>query len=364
MNIKLSSGALYRAAVIVAAIWILHSFVEALLAACVTAIASWPLYNRFRLRFAPRIGSSTTAVLFTLLMVVFVLAPMVFAFGAMVTEAHALLVEIAAADKAGISVPHWLPEMPLIGPWVAARWQHEIAHPGSLMMWTQRTDATALLAWAQSLGQFMGRHALIIGFAVLVLFFLYQEGDALAVEVRRVLRHALGERAEGYVDLAVRAARGAVNSMLVVGLFDGFACAVAYAVAGVPHAAMWAAITGALAIVPFLGYLAVAAVTLQLAMAGAAKSAVVSLALGCAVLVCGDKIVRPLIAANGVRLRFVWVLIGCLGGFETLGLVGLVIGPVLLTLARELWKQRVRDVTTPHADDRSSPNSDPTPMVR
>jgi predicted PurR-regulated permease PerM len=34
----------------------------------------------------------------------------------------------------------------------------------------------------------------------------------------------------------------------------------------------------------------------------------------------------------------------CLGGFEALGLVGLVIGPVVLSLARELWEQRVRDL--------------------
>jgi predicted PurR-regulated permease PerM len=43
-------------------------------------------------------------------------------------------------------------------------------------------------------------------------------------------------------------------------------------------------------------------------------------------------------------LRFVWVLMGCLGGFEVLGLIGLVLGPVVLTLARELWEQHVRDV--------------------
>ena len=41
-----------------------------------------------------------------------------------------------------------------------------------------------------------------------------------------------------------------------------------------------------------------------------------------------------MVARNGVRLRFVWVLMGCLGGFEVLGLVGLVIGPVVLTLAQ------------------------------
>ena len=229
-------------------------------------------------------------------------------------------------------------------------------------MWTQRTDPAALLTWAHSLGEFMARHALIITFTVLVLFVLYQEGEALAGEVRRVLRQAVGERAEAYVDLAARATRASVNSMLVVGLFDGLASGAAYALAGVPHAALWAAITGALAIVPFLGYVAVAALTLQLAMAGATEPAVVSLVMGCIILVCGDKIVRPAIAGSGVRLRFVWVLIGCLGGFETLGLVGLVIGPVVLALTRELWKQRVRDAAACDTHDRPSPKPDPRPM--
>ena len=98
-----------------------------------------------------------------------------FAFGALLTEAHALLLEIAAADKKGIVVPQGLENAPLIGPWLAARWQSQLASPGALLTWTQRTDATALLAWAQSLGQFMVRHAFIIGFTILLLFFLYQE---------------------------------------------------------------------------------------------------------------------------------------------------------------------------------------------
>ena len=214
---------------------------------------------------------------------------------------------------------------------------------------------TALLAWAQSLGQFMARHLFIIAFTILVLFFLYQEGESLAEGFRRVLRHRIGERAEGYVDLAMRALRASVNSMLVVGLFDGFASWVAYAIAGVPHAALWAAITGSLALVPFLGYVAVTALTLQLAMTGAATPALLSFGLGCVVLFCGDKIVRPVVARGGTRLPFVWVLMGCLGGFEVLGLVGLVIGPVVLTLTRELWEQRVRDLALPDVTDPTSP---------
>ena len=104
-------------------------------------------------------------------------------------------------------------------------------------LWAQRTDTSALLGWAQSVGQFVGRHVFIILFAILMLFFLYQEGESLARNFRRLLRHHIGERAEGYVDLATRSLRASVNSMLVVALFDGFGTGVAYVIAGVPHAA-------------------------------------------------------------------------------------------------------------------------------
>ena len=190
--------------------------------------------------------------------------------------------------------------------------------------------------------------------AIIVLFFLYQEGESLAEGFRRVLRRRIGEHADGYVDLATRAVRASVNSMLVVALFDGFASGAAYAIAGVPRAAVWAAVTGLLALVPFLGYVAVGALTLQLAMTVTTASPVLAFGLGCFVLLCGDKIVRPVVARDGIRLRFVWVLMGCLGGFEVLGLIGLVIGPVVLTLARELWEQRVRDLAVADFTDSKS----------
>ena len=346
MSLSLDAGWAYGALIVVLTAWILHGFIESLLAACVTAIASWPLYRQFAARLPGRMARSATPVLFTSVMTVFVLAPLMFAFGALLTEAHALALEIATADRTGIAVPGWLENVPLAGPWLAARWESELAHPGGLSLWAQRVEPGALLSRAQSLGQFMGRHLLIILFTILVLCFLYQKGEALAEGVRRELRHRIGERAEAYADVATRAVRASVNSMLVVALFDGFATWVAYAVAGVPHAALWAAITGSLALVPFLGYVAVIGLTLKLAMTGAATPALLSFVFGCLVLFCGDKVVRPVVARDGTRLPFVWVLIGCLGGFEVLGLVGLVIGPVLLSLTGELWKQRLRDLAT------------------
>ena len=343
MNLKLTAGGFYGMLIIVLSAWILHAFLEALLAACVTAIASWPLYRLFTACMPRWMGRSAVCLGFTSLMIVFVLAPLVVAFGALLTEAHALLLGIAAADNAGIAVPRWVVNTP----WLADLWESHLARAGALRAWTERIEPTVLLTGAQSLGQFMFRHLFIIVFTILVLFFLYQEGERLAEDFLLMLRHRIGERAEAYVELATRAVRAAVNSMLLVGLFAGAATGLAYAALGVPHPVLRGAITGALGLVPFLGYVAVAALTLQLAMMGSAATALLAGVLGSLILFFGDKVVRPVLARDGTCLPFVWVLIGCLGGFEVLGLVGLVIGPVVLTLARELWAQRVRDLAVP-----------------
>jgi len=311
-----------------------------LLAACVTAVATWPHYAKFAGRMPARMKGGGAALAFTSLIAFFVLAPMLFAFGALVAEGHALLLELANADRKGFAVPGWLENLPLAGPWLAERWQTELAHPEALSLWIRRADAGALLAQAQSLGHFMARQVYIIGFAILVLFFLYQQGEAIARELRQELRDRIGVQADAYVDVGVGAVRASTNSMLAVGLFVGCATWAAYAVAGASHAYLWAAITGALSVVPFLGYGAAAAVSLQLALHGATTPSLLALSLGCSVLFFGDKVVRPAIARDGTHLPFVWVLMGCLGGFEALGLVGLVIGPVSLALARELWQQR------------------------
>jgi predicted PurR-regulated permease PerM len=347
VNSTITPARIYAAIVLVLSAWVLHGFVLGLLVASVIAIASWPLYVRFSARLPVRMRGRTSAALFTCVVVALVLAPMLFASWALLSEGQGLVRELVAADRQGMPVPQWLASVPLLGAWAAARWQSELAHPGALLLWAQHADPKALVGWAQSLGQFAARHGLIMLFSILLLFFLYQQGDALARDARRVLREAIGESANRYLDIVTRAVSASVSSMLLVGLFDGVVTGVAFALAGAPRPAEWGAIIGALAAVPFLGYAGVAALALRLAIQGHAALAAFCLALGSLVLFIGDKIVRPSVAREGMHLPYVWVLMGCIGGFEVLGLVGLVIGPVVLALARELWDQRVREISRP-----------------
>ena len=40
---------------------------------------------------------------------------------------------IAEADGKGIVLPPWLAHAPLVGTWLAARWQGQLSHPGALL---------------------------------------------------------------------------------------------------------------------------------------------------------------------------------------------------------------------------------------
>src|SRR6185369_847434 len=210
MNLQLTPRRILGAAILASALWVVHGFIQPMLAACVIAIASWPLYLRFALCVPRRLGASAAPVLFTVVITLFVLAPMVFAAGALLSEAHTLLAEIAAADSRGIPVPWWLEGVPVVGPWAAESWHSELAHPQALLAWTRRADPAALLGWAQSLGQFTGHHVLVIGFTILLLVFLYRDGEALAAGLRRAARQAVGESSERYVDLVARGLRSSV----------------------------------------------------------------------------------------------------------------------------------------------------------
>jgi predicted PurR-regulated permease PerM len=116
MNVKITRARFYGALIVALSAWILHSFFLPLLVACVTAIASWPLYRQFVVRLPRRTPPSATSLIFTSVMTLFVLAPLMFASGALLAEAQALLLEIAAFDEEGIAVPSWVENVPLVGP--------------------------------------------------------------------------------------------------------------------------------------------------------------------------------------------------------------------------------------------------------
>ena len=346
-NLKTSTRWIAGVLITGLSISILWSFLKVLLWAAIIAVATWPIYRRFARHMPSSMASNVTPLLFTVLVALVVLGPPVFAFGTLAAHARAW-VDTVLADSNEFVAPAWLSTVPVVGPNLV---EHFHTH-GGLSAWVQRVDAAEVLRWLQPVGEFAGRHLFRIAFTVLLLFFLYRSGEALAHDLRRLIHESVGDRANHYIELAIRGLRATMGSTLIVGIFDGVLTGIACAIAQLPDAHVWGALTGLLAAIPFLGYVVVFSAFLALLGGGSAIAAWAVLATGAVILFTGDKVIRPILVGSSTQLGFVWVLMGTLGGLELLGFIGIFVGPVVLALAGALWSERTTRI-----------NRDRTPQV-
>jgi hypothetical protein len=96
-------------------------------------------------------------------------------------------------------------------------------------------------------------HRLVnFGLAFLCLFFFYKDGEVLNRQITAIGSRWFGEaRWSHYAQKIPTAIRATVNGLVLVGLAEGVLIGIGYALAGLPSAALWAAATGILAIIPF-----------------------------------------------------------------------------------------------------------------
>jgi predicted PurR-regulated permease PerM len=52
-----------------------------------------------------------------------------------------------------------------------------------------------------------------------------------------------------------------------------------------------------------------------------------------------DNILRPALISNSSQAPFFLVMFGVLGGIAAFGLIGIFLGPVILTIASAVWKE-------------------------
>ena len=327
------------AALMLLALWILRHFLPALAWAAVLAIATWPLYARFLALFAGVWHAKFLApLLFTLLVgIVFVLPLTLFAIE--VGRESLFLVRWARSIEAtGLPVPDWLQHAPF-GGYVLQWWQDNLVDPGAAKDMIGRIDRSVLFEWTRSIGiQLLGRSTILV-FTLVALFFLYRDGRSLGRQLAGLLHRAFGQAGEHLSHHIVAAIRGTVDGLVLVGLVEGVLLGVAYAIAGLPHATLLGAATCVLAMIPFGAPLIFGLCALFLVAQGSTVGAAVLLGYGVAITFIADHFARPALIGGAVRLPFLWVLLGLLGGVETFGLLGLFLGPAVMAALMALWRE-------------------------
>jgi predicted PurR-regulated permease PerM len=66
---------------------------------------------------------------------------------------------------------------------------------------------------------------------------------------------------------------------------------------------------------------------------------VLLLAWGAVLVHPTDNVLRPLLISSRAHVPFLLVMFGALGGLSSFGLVGVFIGPALLTVGLAIWRE-------------------------
>jgi predicted PurR-regulated permease PerM len=322
-------------------LWLSATFVPALLWAAVIGIAIDPVYTRAEARW-PRGCAAALPALATLLIASVVLVPLTLGLIEAAREARVVAAWLADARAHGVPQPAWIATMPFSTD-LASWWQTHLGTPeGTAIEW-ERLRGVVLAEQSQLVGRSLIHRSVVFLFTLVALFFLLRERDALVGQLNIAARKLFGPSGERIGVQLVRSVRGTIDGLVLVGIGEGAVMAVVYLVAGVPHPLLLGFLTAIGAMIPFGAALLFAVASGLLIGMGAVGWAVAVFAIGMVVIGIADHFVRPAMIGGSTRLPFLWVLVGILGGVETMGLLGLFVGPAVMATLIMLWRDYVGD---------------------
>lgn len=318
---------------------IVNKFIPSIVWAAIIVIATYPLYKRWRTYFGTY--ENLSAFLFTTLMSLLFLLPLSWLIGILIKESQIFVGFLQELNKNGGAAPDFLTKLPWVSTELVKYWDENLGQPGNIKHLLSNFHLTITPAgyYIKLIGVDIAHRGFQAGFTLLTLFFFYRDGDKLLLQIKNVGEFCLGDRWFRYSDRLPQALRATVNGTIVVGIGVGILMGICYALVSFPAPTLTGFITALAAMIPFVVPIIFIIVALILLSLGNLISAIIVLIWGTLVMFVADHFIKPVMIGGAIQLPFLAVLFGILGGVETLGLLGLFVGPIVMVLFVTLWQE-------------------------
>lgn len=318
----------------IACLLVLRPFISALLWAAILAFTTWPACRFLRDRAGFSAGFAAGLMVLALFLVIVV--PIVLATPTRREDIEALQGGIERLITESLpSLGAWLRTLPYVGDsiggWLGG-FQSDVEGVTALLR--PYAGNIAQNALAILLAALSGLAEMLL--AILLAFFLFRDGPAIAARAESLLVRMGGERGRQMTMLAANVTRSVVFGVLGTALAQGVLAGVGFAIAGVPQAMLLAVVTGAIAIFPVGAPLVWIPVTIWLLTEGHTGWAIFMALYGTFAISGIDNVLRPAMISRGADLPFLLTILGAFGGVFAFGFLGLFLGPVLLAVGFRL----------------------------
>jgi predicted PurR-regulated permease PerM len=202
---------------------------------------------------------------------------------------------------------------------------------GALLPWLEQISRSLLSRGAWAAGNIISFVADAV-ITLFTLFFLFREGRSMRGHAETFLPLNAAQVERLFTGLSNSIVAN-VYGCLAVGVAQGTLASLAFWVLGLPSPLLWGLVTALFSLVPIIGSAAVwGPAVIILAIGGHWWKALILLIWGAVVVGQIDTLIRPYVISGRVKLHTLLIFFALLGGVEAFGVMGLFIGPVVLSV--------------------------------
>jgi len=178
------------------------------------------------------------------------------------------------------------------------------------------------------------------------LFFLFRDGGSIKEHVASYVPLTRDQVERLFIGISNSIVAN-VYGVIAVGASQGVLAGLGFWMLGLPSPALWGLVTGLFSLVPLIGSAAVwGPAVLVLIVSGHWIKALILLGWGAAIVGQVDSVVRPYVISEKAKLNTLAVFFALLGGVAAFGVMGLFIGPALLSfmlVVLEMLRETILD---------------------
>ena len=320
--------------------FVMQPFLASMLVAAILATLFYGEY-RFLMRLSGgRKGVSAAGILFSVAFLVII--PIFFLATVVVGEAtHALSIFSSGSHSIGEmaqAIQSRLSALPYVGSFLSSSDIRLADLLGSLS-----SGSGAFIAFLQALYGSVATLALWVFALFFSLFYFLVDGDRVVSFLKRMSPLSDSDD-EGLMRDFASMSRAVVKGSILVALIQGVAGGIGVAVAGVSSPAIWGVAMGFFSLIPAVGSGIVwLPMGLWLLLSGDVWHGVFLLVFGVGIVSTIDNLLRPKLVGLDTQIHPLLVFFSTLGGIALFGVVGLLIGPIIVSFFLALVRIYARE---------------------
>lgn len=315
-----------------ACLLILRPLIPLLTWGIIIAVAIHPAFRRLQRVIGGR--QSLAAALCTLAILAVMIIPVVLLAQSLVDVIQLVTVRLKEGPVIIPPPPHTIQSWPIVGAPLQKVWDLASKDlPEAVKDFVPQIKAALPGFLSASAG--IGMTALQLLLSVVVAGILLANAHAVYNLTSALANRLFGDKGAEFQQLIGATIRSVTFGILGVAAIQSVLAALGFLVAGLPAVGLWTVIFVFAAVVQ-AGILVLVPAVIYVFVVGSTTKAVIFL-VWCIFVATIDNVLKPLLLGRGVAVPVVVVFLGAIGGFVAMGIIGLFVGAIVMSVGYKLF---------------------------